>query len=78
MPATTLDLRDLPPAQRHQEVHAAFEALDDGETLEIVNDHDPRPLYLEFRADVEAFDAENYECTEVQPHKYVAKLPKRG
>jgi uncharacterized protein (DUF2249 family) len=32
MPAQTLDLRDMPPAQRHPKIHEAFAALDSGET----------------------------------------------
>lgn len=76
MPETTLDLRDVPPSERHPMIHSAFEALDSGEVLEIVNDHEPKPLFYEFQAEVEAFDAENYDCEQQESGKFVATLPK--
>lgn len=76
MPATTLDLRETPPAERHPKIHDAFAALDAGETLRIVNDHEPKPLFYEFAAEVDAFDAESYHCRREGREKYVADLPK--
>jgi len=58
MPAETLDLREMPPPERHPKIHDAFERLDSGETLRIVNDHEPKPLFYEMQAEVDAFDAE--------------------
>lgn len=78
MPARTLDLRDVPPAERHPKIHAAFEAIEDGEALRIVNDHDPNPLFYEMQAEVDAFDAEGYQCHRAAANKYVAHLPKDG
>lgn len=48
---TTIDVRNIPPPERHAAVFAAFRAigLDDG--LEIVNDHDPKPLYYQFQVE---------------------------
>jgi len=77
MPATTLDLRDVPPAQRHPKIHDAFEELDSGETLRIVNDHEPKPLFYEFQAEVGSFDAENYDVERRGVEEFVADLPKR-
>jgi uncharacterized protein (DUF2249 family) len=76
MPGTTLDLRDVPPPERHPRIHEAFAALDDGETLEIVNDHEPRPLFYELRAEVSAFDADGYEVEQRGANEFVASLPK--
>jgi len=76
MPATTLDLRDVPPAERHPKIHDAFEDLESGETLRIVNDHEPKPLFYEFQAEVEAFDAENYAVERRGTDEFVADLPK--
>ncbi|WP_251329509.1 DUF2249 domain-containing protein [Haloplanus pelagicus] len=72
-----LDLRDLPPSERHPKIHAAFDDLAPGETLTIVNDHDPKPLFYEFQAERDAFDAENYHTERKGPDEFVAKLPKR-
>jgi len=77
MPATSLDLRDVPPAERHPKIHAAFEGLDSGEALEIVNDHEPKPLFYEFQAEVAEFDAENYTCEQEGAGTFVATLPKQ-
>jgi len=76
MSAETLDLREVPPPQRHPMIHEAFQTLDSGEALEIVNDHEPKPLFYEFQAEVEAFDADAYTCEEREDGNYVATLPK--
>jgi uncharacterized protein (DUF2249 family) len=77
MAATTLDLRDVPPAERHPMIHDAFEGIDSGEAVRIVNDHDPKPLFYEFQAEVDAFDAEGYTVEERGPNEFVADLPKQ-
>lgn len=38
----------VPPSQRHPLIFAAFDALPVGEAIEIVNDHNPAPLELQF------------------------------
>ncbi|MFB6081156.1 MAG: DUF2249 domain-containing protein [Haloferacaceae archaeon] len=76
MPATTLDLRDVPPPERHPKIHEAFEELDSGESLKLVNDHEPKPLFYEMQAEVEAFDADAYEVERRGVNEFVAILPK--
>jgi uncharacterized protein (DUF2249 family) len=76
MPATTLDLREVPPPKRHPKIHNAFDSLDSGETLRIVNDHEPRPLFYEMKAEVDAFDAESYAVEQRDDDEFVADLPK--
>jgi uncharacterized protein (DUF2249 family) len=76
MSASTLDLRDVPPPQRHPKIHDAFDDLESGESLELVNDHDPKPLFYEMRAEVDEFDADAYEVEQRAPDEFVAKLPK--
>ena len=73
---TELDVRDLPPAERHPTIHAAFDDLASGETLTIVNDHEPKPLFYEFQAEVEDFDADGYTVAEPETGTFVAQLPK--
>lgn len=73
---TTLDVREIPPVDRHPKIHEAFEALEPGETLTIVNDHEPKPLYYEMAAEVPDFDEEGYRVTEESDGKYVAEFPK--
>jgi uncharacterized protein (DUF2249 family) len=76
MVATTLDLRDVPPPERHPKIHDAFASLESGESLELVNDHDPKPLFYEMQAEVESFDADGYEVERRGPTEFVATLPK--
>lgn len=47
--ASTLDLRQIAPPQRHALIFSHFEALLPGQTLELVNDHDPQPLNEQFQ-----------------------------
>ncbi|RKD89081.1 DUF2249 domain-containing protein [Halopiger aswanensis] len=46
-----LDVRDLPPAQRHERIFKAYAELDGGTGFVLVNDHDPKPLYHQFDAE---------------------------
>jgi uncharacterized protein (DUF2249 family)/CRP-like cAMP-binding protein len=46
--AVKFDVRQLPIWQRHPMIFSAFDSLVVGETLVLVNDHEPRPLRLEF------------------------------
>jgi uncharacterized protein (DUF2249 family) len=47
----TVDVRQLPPAQRHGTIFQTFHQLKPGEAFELVNDHDPKPLYYQFDAE---------------------------
>lgn len=77
MSETTLDVRDIPPADRHPRIHATFEDLESGDVLTIVNDHEPKPLFYEFQAEVDSFDADSYEVEQAEPGKFVARFPKK-
>ena len=46
--ADLIDVRTVPPPQRHPLIFGTFDALAPGEAFEIVNDHDPLPLYFQF------------------------------
>jgi len=73
----TLDIRDVPPPERHPKIMDEFAAMDGGETLTIVNDHEPRPLFYQMQAEVEDFDAENYAVEQRGPAEFVARFPKQ-
>lgn len=49
--AAVLDVRPVPPARRHPVIFERLQALAPGEALELVNDHDPRPLYYQLHAE---------------------------
>ncbi|WP_096391331.1 DUF2249 domain-containing protein [Halopenitus persicus] len=46
-----LDVRDLPPAQRHERIFETYADLESGTGFVLVNDHDPKPLYHQFTAE---------------------------
>lgn len=47
-PSPCIDVRSLAPAQRHPLIFSTFDALADQAAFEIVNDHDPVPLFMQF------------------------------
>ena len=77
MPENQIDVRDLPPQQRHPKIHDAFDDLEPGEALTLVNDHEPKPLFYEFQAEVESFDADAYTVDRVADDEFIATLPKK-
>jgi hypothetical protein len=46
-----LDLRSLPPFERHNKIFELWESLKPGQSLRIINDHDPKPLHYQFQAE---------------------------
>ncbi len=74
---TTLDVREIPPPERHPLIRSTFESLDSGDALELINDHDPKPLFYEMQAEVDAFDADNYSVEHESANKFVAQFPKK-
>ena len=46
-----LDVREYPPAKRHELIFEAYDDLEGGESFVLVNDHDPKPLYHQFEAE---------------------------
>lgn len=45
---TQLDVRIIPPRDRHPLIFNQFDSLKPGEFFELVNDHAPTPLYYQF------------------------------
>ncbi len=46
-----LDVRPIPPREKHPAIFATFDALAPGESFVLVNDHDPVPLQYQFAAE---------------------------
>lgn len=46
-----IDVRDMVPRERHPLIFRTFDELGDGESFELINDHDPKPLYYQFQAE---------------------------
>jgi uncharacterized protein (DUF2249 family) len=47
----TIDVRQIVPRERHPLIFQTFHGLAKGEAFELVNDHDPKPLYYQFAAE---------------------------
>ena len=43
-----LDVRVIPPREKHPAIFQTFTALSPGEAFVLVNDHDPKPLRYQF------------------------------
>jgi uncharacterized protein (DUF2249 family) len=72
----TLDVRDLPPAQRHEQIFQLYQNLNAGEAFELVNDHDPKPLYYQF--DAEHNGEFTWEYREQGPQVWRVAIGKTG
>lgn len=48
---STVDVRNIPPRERHPLIFNTFINLAAGESLLLINDHDPKPLYYQFQAE---------------------------
>jgi len=70
------DVRDLPPAQRHDRIYDAYDELDAGEGFVFVNDHDPKPLYHQFEA--EAGEGFRWEYRQQEPGAFEVLIGKAG
>ncbi len=49
---TTVDVRTIAPRERHPLIFGSFDALQPGESLLLINDHDPKPLFYQFQAEL--------------------------
>lgn len=43
-----LDVRPIPPREKHSTIFRTFDSLAAGESFQLVNDHDPLPLFYQF------------------------------
>ena len=49
---TQVDVRSIAPRERHPLIFSTFNSLAAGQAMELVNDHDPKPLYYQFQAEM--------------------------
>lgn len=47
----TLDVRPIIPKDKHPTIFLNFDSLNPGQILQLINDHDPKPLYYQFNAE---------------------------
>ncbi len=73
---TVLDARTIPPVQRHALILETFDALAEGEHFDLVNDHEPRPLYYQFLH--ERPDQFGWEYLETGPELWRVRISRLG
>ncbi len=69
-----LDIRQLPPALRHVKIFELWDKLEPGQSILLINDHDPKPLYYQFEAEFNKQFAWQYE--QEGPEDWVVTISK--
>jgi len=71
---TKIDVRNLAPRERHPLIFNTFHSLGSGESMELINDHDPRPLYYQFQSEKPGMVAWDY--LEIGPETWRVRITK--
>ena len=70
----TLDVRPIVPREKHPAIFSVFDSLASGEVLQLINDHDPKPLYYQLNA--ERSGQFNWEYIEEGPEVWKVNISK--
>lgn len=70
-----LDVRPIPPREKHPTIFGKFDALEPGQSFILLNDHDPRPLHYQFQ--FERPDAYTWTPLEEGPLEWRIQISKR-
>ncbi len=70
-----LDIREIPPRDRHPLIFDRFDAMESGENFVLVNDHEPRPLFYQFS--IERADEFTWDYLEQGPEVWRVRIGKR-
>lgn len=76
MAATTMDVTELAPRDRHQTIFQRLFELETGDTLTLLVDHDPIPL--SYQLDAERPDQFRWEYQESGPEQWVVDITSRA
>ncbi|EDU11846.1 DUF2249 domain-containing protein [Burkholderia pseudomallei] len=74
--ASIIDVRRIPHHKRHALIFGTFDALPGGEALQLINDHDPKPLY--YQLEERAADSFEWTYLEAGPSQWRVQIAKRG
>lgn len=69
-----VDVRDMIPRERHPLIFKTFDAMEVGDSFELINDHDPKPLYYQFQ--MERPGEIDWEYLEEGPETWRVKVTK--
>lgn len=70
-----VDARKYQPKDKHNVIFETFDNLKKGEKMELINDHDPRPLHYQMMA--ERADQFNWEYLEQGPEVWRVAIGKQ-
>lgn len=70
-----VDAREYPPRDKHPVIMDTFNALKPGEKMELINDHDPKPLHYQFI--IEMPDQFEWEYLEKGPEVWRVAITKK-
>lgn len=73
---TILDVRDLHPREKHQTIFERLGSLGPGESLRLVNDHDPVPL--RYQLDAQYPGHYRWEPVETGPERWAIDITSRA
>ncbi|HYG84923.1 MAG TPA: DUF2249 domain-containing protein [Azospirillum sp.] len=69
-----IDVQAIPPYERHPLIFQAVQRLNPGQAFTLVNDHDPRPLYLQLQ--MHFGDGFDWEYLERGPEEWRVRISK--
>jgi uncharacterized protein (DUF2249 family) len=72
---TELDVRVIPPRDKHPAIFRALDDLTTGQSLLLLNDHDPRPL--RYQLDAERPDTFDWEYEAEGPEEWRVRINRR-
>ncbi len=70
--SNVIDVREMVPRERHPTIFRVFDDLAPGDTFDLVNDHDPKPLSYQFAA--ERHDQFTWEYLEEGPEVWRVRI----
>ncbi|WP_195210429.1 DUF2249 domain-containing protein [Actinomarinicola tropica] len=76
MSDTVIDVRTIPPRERHPLIFRELDGLTPGTSLRLLNDHDPRPLRYQLEA--ERPDHFRWEYVEEGPEQWAVDITSRA
>ncbi|WP_372635568.1 DUF2249 domain-containing protein [Fodinibius sp.] len=70
-----IDVRKIAPHKKHSTIFDTYDALEEGETFMIINDHDPKPLGYQMAA-VHGEENFSWEYLEEGPDVWKVRIGK--
>lgn len=67
-----LDVREIAPRDRHPKIFDLFDGLKAGDSFELINDHDPKPLFYQLCA--ERSDQFRWDYLELGPETWRVRI----